>query len=86
MARGGIQVRPVITDKQRNGQLTMTRIKTGKEGHQGTLNYLVPDLIVPARGVNSARNENFENGMKIKRRFLLNCMHNLLPKKLHFQF
>ena len=62
----GIQVRPVITDKQRNGQLIMTRIKTRKEGHQGTLNYLVPDLIVQARGVISARNENFENGIKIK--------------------
>ena len=57
MIHGGIQTRPVITDKQRNGQLTMTRIKTGKEGHQGTLNYLVPHLIVQARGVISARNE-----------------------------
>ena len=50
MARGGIQVRPVITDKQRNGQLITTRIKTRK-GLQGTLNYLVPDLIVQTRGV-----------------------------------
>ena len=50
MIHGGIQVRPVITDKQRNGQLTMTRIKTRKE-HQGTLNQTRSVLIVQARGV-----------------------------------
>ena len=65
MVRGGIQTRPVITDKHCNGQLTMTRIKTRK-GHQGTLNQTRSDLIVQARGVivktgfKIAR-ENFEN-------------------------
>ena len=51
MIHGGIQVRPVITDKHSNGQLTMTRIKTRKEGHQGTLNQTRSVLIVQARGV-----------------------------------
>ena len=51
MIRGGIQTRPVITDKQRNGRLAMTRIKTRKEGHQGTLNQTRSVLTIQARGV-----------------------------------
>ena len=43
--------RPVITDKHCNGQSAMTRIKTRKERHQGTLNQTRSDLIVQARGI-----------------------------------